>query len=87
MQALKSEIGVQKFNEVYQKLPKPVKEQLNYIKEPKLIAEPLYLSITKKVNNIYLQANAQSNGIESYVNMVNYLLSYYADTINPDGII
>lgn len=85
--ALKSGASNEEFNAVYQKLPERIKMQLSYIKDQDTKSTASYSNITKSVNQIYLIANAQTQGEDSYVHMVDLLLSEYADQINSDNMI
>lgn len=85
--ALKSEVSTEKFNDTYQKLPGFIKVQLSYIKEQNAEKESSYLSLTKSFNNLYLIANAQSDGADSYDRMTDLLLAEYADQLEPDSIV
>ena len=86
LSALKSEVSTAEFNAVYQKLPGFIKVQLSYIKE-KNQETPSYLSAARSVNNLYLLANAQSEGAESYNKITDLLLAEYADQLDPEEIV
>ncbi len=86
LNALKSEASVEEFNDIYQKLPEPVRIQLSYIKEQNQEQTTSFTSIAKSVNNIYLKANAQP-GTKSYGRIVDLLISDYADRIDNGNLL
>jgi hypothetical protein len=87
LSALKAEVSPEKFNDVYQKLPGFIKVQLSCLKEQNEGKESSHLSVTKSFNNLYLLANAQSDGAGSYDRITDLLLAEYADQLDPDDIV
>jgi len=86
LNALKIEADSAEFYAVYQKLPEPVRFQLNYIQELNLEHDSIFTDVSKSVNNLYLKANAQ-NGTRSYGGMVDLLLADYAERINGEDLL
>jgi energy-coupling factor transporter transmembrane protein EcfT len=86
LNALKLEADSAEFNEIYQKLPEPVRFQLNYIHEQNLERDSIFTTVSKSVNHVYLKANAQ-NGTNSYGGIVDLLLSDYAERINGEDLL
>lgn len=86
LNALKTEADPEEFNDVYQKLPEPVRIQLGYIKEQRQQQTTSFTAITKSVNDLYLKANAQE-GMKSYGQMVDLLIADYADRIEQKNLI
>lgn len=80
LNALKAETTAEEFNEIYGSLPEQIKLQLIYIKERSSVQSATFKAATKKVNNLYLTANAQS-GTKSYGDMVDLLIAEYADRL------
>ena len=87
LSALKSEVSTEEFNFFYQKLPQKIRIQLSYIKEQNMDQPSSLLSIRQSCNNLYLKANAQSEGENSYDRMVDLLLAEYADRLDPENMI
>lgn len=86
LNALKIEADSAEFYEIYQKLPEPVRFQLNYIQELNLERDSIFTDVSKSANNLYLKTNAQ-NGTRSYGGMVDLLLADYAERINGEDLL
>lgn len=86
LNALKSEISNEEFNEVYQKLPETIKIQLSYIREKNKNASSA-ASLAKSVNHLYLLANAQLEGAKSYGRMVDLLIADHADRFSSENML
>ncbi len=88
LDALKSEVSNESFNETYQKLPDAVKIQLRYIKvQRQNQSSSSFQSVAKSLNNFYLLANAQPEGAKSYGRIVDLLIADYADQINSENLL
>jgi len=85
LNALKAEATAEEFNEIYGKLPEPVRLQLRYIKEQSTIQTAKWKAATHQVNNLYLAANAQP-GMKSYGLMVDLLIAEYADRMEAENM-
>lgn len=81
LNALKTEAEPEEYNEIFQKLPEPVKNQLVYVAEHYRDRASVFKPVARSVNNLYLQANAQS-GVKSYGRIVDLLIADYADRIS-----
>jgi len=81
LNALKTEATPEEYNEIFQKLPEPVKNQLLYVAQHYRERASVFKPIARSVNNFYLQANAQS-GVKSYGRIVDLLIADYADRID-----
>ncbi len=83
---LKTEVSTEEFNKIYEKIPEPVRIQLNYVREQSEVQESAYTSLARRINNAYLKANAQP-GTKSYGRVVDLLLADYADQINSEDLL
>ncbi|HWQ80023.1 MAG TPA: DUF3810 domain-containing protein [Anaerovoracaceae bacterium] len=81
LNALKTETSSEEYNEIFQRLPEPVKSQLRYVAQHYQVRESVFEPVAEKINNLYLKVNAQS-GIKSYGRIVDLLIADYADRIN-----
>lgn len=86
LDALKTEVSTEDFNNIYDKLPQPVRIQLSFIDEQDQVNASEFTTITNKINNIYLEANAQA-GTKSYGNIVDLLIADYADRIDSQNLL
>ncbi len=86
LNALKTEVPTEEFNKIYEKIPEPVRIQLNYVREQSEVQETAFTSLAQGINNAYLKANAQP-GTKSYGRIVDLLLADYADKINVDDLL
>lgn len=86
LNALKTEVPMEEFNEIYNRLPQQVKYQLIYIKEKNIATSNAFTSAARTVNDYYLKANAQA-GTESYGGIVDLLMAEYADRTSKEDLI
>lgn len=86
LDALKSEAGVVEYNEIYHKLPEPVRFQLHYVMEQSQQQDSSVASVARSVNDVYLKVNAQS-GMMSYGRIVDLLAADYADRIDEENLL
>jgi hypothetical protein len=77
LNALYDEIRIEEYRELYQELPAQVQRDLQqrfaYWQD---FSGPV-AEVSRSVNDIYLKANDQSEGVKSYGHMVDLLLAYY----------
>lgn len=86
LNALKTEVSAEQFSQIYEQIPEPVRFQLNYVREQSEMQKTAFTSLTGKVNNVYLKANAQP-GTKSYGRIVDLLLADYADEIDGENLL
>ena len=67
------------YNSISEDVKNDMKYSLNYWKQ----FETIIADISSKVNDSYLKANNQVDGVKSYGRMVDLLLAYYANKIQP----
>jgi hypothetical protein len=81
LSALKKETTPEEYNGIFQRLPEPVKLQLIYVAQHYQERASSFEPVANKINNLYLQANAQA-GTKSYGRIVDLLIADYADRID-----
>lgn len=84
LNALQEEVDEEEFMEIYAQIPDQAKTdiKINWIYSEQ---DSTFLnSLAKTTNQLYLYANAETNGIKSYGMMVDLLLAEYADEIKSN---
>ena len=82
---LQYETSQEEFLSIYHQIPERVRMDLTFNQRYAENHSSDLTAIVRKVNNLYLIANAQSEGIKSYGLMVDLLLAEYADRIRTDA--
>jgi hypothetical protein len=77
MNALYRDAGATAYKEIYNNLSSQVKTQLQYDYQYWDKYRGTIADIQDKVNDTYLKANSQTDGVKSYGRMIDLLLAYY----------